>query len=371
MNSGLRILSRFLLLGLLAACSNSPRGAPLQADILEESQQENAAFAVVAVNRASLPQIQRWPATGSTLALNWPGKGQSQTSRALRSGDLINLRIWDSQVNSLLAAPEQRSVAMEGLTITPQGTIFVPYIEEVKVAGMTPEAARTDIQTRLTQIAPSAQVQLVVEQGENNMIEAVSGVASPGRYPIGANGVTILSFLAEAGGIPDGLRNPVLRLQRGGKAYATLARDLYRDPSRDIMMRGGDRVAVESDPRSFVVMGATGAEKTVFFEKASHSLLEGISLSSGLQESRVDVRGVMVLRKYPAKALRTDGTGPSSEQTVFTFDLGTGEGLFAARSFRLHADDIVLATESPLPSTATVLGVVGSVLGVAQRVSNF
>lgn len=181
-----------------------------------------------------------------------------------------------------------------------------------------------------------------------------------------ADGVTILSVLAEAGGIPDAMRNPVVRLQR-----AVLAKDLYRNPAHDIMMRGGDRVVVESDPRSFVVLGAAGAEKTVHFEKDTHSLLEALSLSSGLSEARANIRGVMVLRHYPASALRSDGAGPPVEQVVFTFDLSSGEGLFAAGGFRIHPDDVVLATESPIPAVANIMSIFGSSLVLAQRANSF
>jgi polysaccharide export outer membrane protein len=362
----MRFLSCLIAFSLISACS-APRGAVLQSEILEESRTEDATYQLVPVDKTTLDSVTAWPATGAGLALSWPGKGQSQKSRALRSGDTINLTIWDSQPNSLLATPEQRSVPMNGLQVAPDGTIFVPYIETVEVAGLSPEAARTDIQNRLKPIAPSAQVQLDVVYGDQNMIELVSGVQRPGRYPVAARGVTILSMLAEAGGIPDAMRNPVVRLQRGGTSYAALAEDLYRDSDRDILLRGGDRVVVESDPRSFVVLGAAGAEKTVFFEKTSHTLLEAVSMSGGLAEARANIRGVMVLRLYPTSVLRKDDKGPQKTRVVFAFDLSAGDGLFAANSFRIHPDDVILVTESPLPVTGSVLGLFGSALGIAQR----
>ena len=368
LTAAVRFILLSAVLGLISACS-PPRGTILQSEILRESRQEDATFEIVAVDRGTLAQVLAWPATGTGLDLSWPGKDQGRAGRGLRSGDKINLTVWDSQENSLLATPGQRAVPMQGLVVSPGGTIFVPYIDEVKIAGLSPEAARADIQRRLTAIVPSAQVQLEVEQGEQNTIELVSGVAQPGRLAVAARGATILSVLAEAGGIPDGMRNPVVRLQRGGRAHAALAADLYRDPARDIAMRGGDRVVVESDPRSFVVLGAAGAERTVHFEKASHSLLEALALSSGLTEARANIRGVLVLRKYPPGALRQDGSGPKTGRIVFTFDLGTGDGLFAASSFPIHPEDVVLATESPIPVAASILGVFGSTLGIAQRVS--
>ena len=235
---------------------------------------------------------------------------------------------------------------------------------------MSPEQARADIQGRLAPIAPSAQVQLAVVPGDQNIIELVSGVQRPGRYPVASHGVTILSALAEGGGIPDGLRNPLIRLQRGGQSFAALAKDIYANPERDILLRGGDRVVVESDPRSFIILGATGAERVVPFDKPQHTLMEALSLGGGLLDSRADLRGVLVLRKYSQKSVRSDGKGPDRPQVVFAFDLSTGDGLFAARSFPIHPDDVVLATESPLPATGSLLGVFGAVLGIGQRLEN-
>ena len=354
---------------VLAGCATAPRGALLQAEIMRGSDTAEATYSVVPVTQADLHRIAAWPGPGTNERFHWPDRSQSQPARILRSGDTVNLTIWDSQDNSLLAAGGQRAVPVTGLVISPEGAIFVPYIDAVKISGMTPEQARSDIQSRLAPIAPSAQVQLSVEPGDRNMIELVSGVQSPGRYPVAARGVTILSALALGGGIPDDMRNPVVRLQRGGQSYATLAQTIYRNSDQDIMLRGGDRVVVESDPRNFIILGATGSERLVPFEKPSHTLMEGLSLGGGLLDSRANLQAVLVLRKYPAQALRQDGTGPDRQQIVFTFDLSTGDGLFAAKEFHIQPDDVVLATESPLPSTNAVLGLFGATLGIAQRIT--
>jgi polysaccharide biosynthesis/export protein len=160
-------------------------------------------------------------------------------------------------------------------------------------------------------------------------------------------------------------------LQRGDSSYAVWADDLYRNPSLDILMRGGDQVVVEADPRFFLSLGATGQEKMVPFSKASHTLLEALSLSNGLSEGRSNLKGVLVLREYGQKSLRQDGKGPVHRQVVFAFDLSKAQGLFAARKFQINSEDVVLATESPIPSAGSVLGLFGNVLGIATRVENF
>ena len=369
MNRAGRILGLLLALSGIGGCA-APRGAALKRQVIGDAavQKADAIYQVIRVGQANLAAVESWPATGTAVGFGWPGKGQAQTSRAIRPGDVLHVTIWDPQENSLLTTVEQRAAQLTELTVAPDGNVFVPYVETIKVAGLNPEDARAQIQAKLAAIAPSAQVQLAVAGGEQNMLDLVAGVQRPGRYPVAAKGVTILSLLAEGGGIPPGLRNPVVRLQRGGRAHAGLAKDLYRDPARDILMRGGDRVVVEEDPRSIVVLGAAGVERTVFFEKQSHTLLEALSLAAGLSEARADPAGVLILRKYGDKALRRDGSGPNRREVIFAFDLSTGEGLFAARSFHVHADDVVLVTESPLPATAGILGVFNATAVLASRI---
>jgi polysaccharide biosynthesis/export protein len=372
--ASLNLILRASLVGVglltLTGC-NAPRGAALQGQIVAESKAKGANFDFLAVTQENVLAFNAWPGSGKGVGVNWPSKGQSQRSRAIRADDLINLTIWDSQENSLLSTGPQHASPINNITVAPDGTIFVPYIDRVKVAGLSPEMARADIQQRLEPLAPSAQVELSVVQGSQNIISLISGVATPGNYPIAAGGVSILNLLAAGGGIRQGLSNPLVRLQRGDSSYAVWADDLYRNPSLDILMRGGDQVVVEADPRFFLSLGATGQEKMVPFSKASHTLLEALSLSNGLSEGRSNLKGVLVLREYGQKSLRQDGKGPVHRQVVFAFDLSKAQGLFAARKFQINSEDVVLATESPIPSAGSVLGLFGNVLGIATRVENF
>ena len=166
---------------------------------------------------------------------------------------------------------------------------------------------------------------------------------------------TILSVLAESGGISPSLRNPVVRLNRAGQAYAIPASELFSSPGNDIQLRGGDRVLVEEDDRSYIALGATGRQEVVNFEREDINTLDAVSTIGGLSNSRADLQGVMVLRTYPASLVRETGPYPRQEEVIFTFDLTSADGLFAARRFQIEAGDVVLATESPVPLIAQTI----------------
>nr|WP_240335526.1 polysaccharide biosynthesis/export family protein [Pseudotabrizicola algicola] len=353
----------------LTACS-APRGAALSSEILNMKDPEAAAFSVVPVTRQNVDALRKWPSTGGVAGYRWLEARQGPVSSVIRPGDRISLMIWDSQENSLLASGAQKAVQMADLTVSPSGAIFVPYLDDVVINGQTPDQARRQIQEALAPIIPSAQVQLSMEPGRQNSVDLVSGVARPGTYPLPDRNYTILSLIAHGGGIDSRLRNPLVRLIRGGERYEISAERLLSNPSLNAVLRGDDKVLVEEDRRYFTALGATGQQSLIYFEKDEITALETLSMIGGLEASRADPKGVLILREYPSSALRADGSGPSREQVVFTFDLTTAEGLFAARSFQINPKDTVLVTEASLVSTRSVLGLVGTLLGLANTVSS-
>ena len=344
---------------LLAACS-MPRTAAMPSEVLRGTGGEDSEFQVVAVTRSSLPEIAEWPPAMPDERLRWVDTGASAVARLVRAGDKVTLSVWDSQRDSLITANEERVVNMNGIEVSPGGDIFIPYIGEFRIAGMTRDRARRDIQHRMERIVPDAQVQLMIEPGSRNTIEVVSGVARPGRYGLGETSPTIMSIITEAGGIVSNKRNPLVRLQRAGQSYMIPAAELMSNPARDIQLRGGDRIIIEPDRRSYIALGAAGSQKVVYFERERISTLDALSTIGGLSESRADLRGVMVLREYPAHVAGSGANAPEKPLVIFTFDLSNADGLFAARRFHIQPDDVVLATESPAPAVTQMIRFVGA-----------
>lgn len=361
-------------LALLAGCS-LPRSAPMQGEVLAaaEARGVERTIQVVPVTREMLPQLARWPVPPRADAAHWPEGGGARGASApvIAPGDLLTLQIWESDENSLLTAPQQKAVSIEGLAVSPRGTIFVPYVGEVQVAGRTPEDARAMLQMQVDGVLATPQVLLTLTPGRQNTVDLVGGVDRPGSYPLADRSTTILSLLAQGGGIDPALGNPQVRLVRGGQRYAISAARLFAEPRRDLVLRGGDKVIVEADPATFLALGASGTQRVVPFPKDEISALEAVTLIGGLEPGRANAQGVLILREYPAGALRPEGSlaGPDRTRVVFTLDLTAADGLFSARGFAVQPGDLVLATESPVTSVRTVFGLLGQVLGLSNRLS--
>lgn len=362
------ILGVVLIAGL-AACS-LPRGAAMRNEVLSEPKNATPSFQVVEVTRRVTPALALWPATGWTGQYSWLSASSGPDSTLIRTGDQLDVVIWDSQENSLLAGGDAKSTLISPVSVSSTGEIFLPYLGEVVVNGLTTSAARERIQERMLDIAPSAQVQLAVTPGRNNSVDVVGGVGAPGSYPLDSRNTRILSVLAEAGGVSPSLVHPLVVLHRGQNVYQTRAEMLFEAPQRNILVRGGDQVVVTEDDRSFNVMGAAGSQKVIRFEKETMSAMEAVSAMGGLSANRADPNGLLVLREYDPEDINPDKPGPNMRQVIFSLNLTDADGLFAARQFNINPGDTLLATESPITRAQTILGLFGTVVGFASTTNN-
>ena len=99
----------FALIACLALAScGLPRGAGFESEILAASNANTAAagedpvydFAVYDVDRATLPVLAAWPATGKE-ALPWITARDQPASLMIAAGDQVQLTIWDAEETSI------------------------------------------------------------------------------------------------------------------------------------------------------------------------------------------------------------------------------------------------------------------------------
>ena len=92
-----------------------------------------------------------------------------------------------------------------------------PLTLDKKVVEVTIEPgarARAVVQEKFSAISPTAQVQLLHTPGRESSVDLISGVATPGTFPLPDRDVTVLGLIAMGGGISKDLINPQVRLSR-------------------------------------------------------------------------------------------------------------------------------------------------------------
>lgn len=353
----------------LAGCDLIPRGAGLQSEVLAVSRDrpEGALpeFAVEIVTQANLVTYARWPAVGEEH-LHWINRVDQPNTRTIGVGDTMDITIWTTEDNGLLTTAGQRSVSLPSTRVTTSGNIFLPYVDNVRVVGLSPERAREVIAERYQDVSASAQVQLEVTEGRGRSISLVSGVASPGTYPLLNNDYTLLELIADGGGASGSLNNPQVRLQRGERIYGVSLDRILNTPRLNTTLVGGDRVFIETDDRTFFSLGAAGSEAIHEFPKDHVSALEALAIIGGVADSRADAQGILILRRYPVSAVTADRSGPDHPRTVFTLDLTSADGLFSADQFELQNGDLIYVSESPVVAASSIFGILGAALSFGR-----
>lgn len=368
MGSLVRGASMLLLCMGLAGCA-LPRGAALKSEVIAAQTDESGAdisdFAVFAVTRQTMGYLNDWPVIGAR-GYDWITRADQPSSLIIAPGDLVSITVWDADENSLLASPGQRVARLDPMRVSSSGSIFLPFVGETRIAGMAPQGARARIEELYIETTPSAQVQLEVEPGRSNTANLVSGVASPGVYPLEGRDVTVLELISMGGGVSGTMVNPQIRLIRGDAIYGTSIARLYDNPRLDTVLRGGDRVIVEAEERYFLSLGAAGQESRHVFPADHVTALDAMAEIGGVSDTRADPQGILILRDYPRSAVGAAPQAPPKDRMVFVIDLTSADGLFSAGEFHIMSGDLVYATESPLIVGQTVLGLVNALLNLGN-----
>lgn len=364
----MRITFWALLAVAVGACS-LPRGAAVQREVVSQGRSENPSFQVVPVTRAATPMLATWPKTDMGTYYHWPRADRGPDSSVIQTGDRLDIVVWDNQDNSLISNGEKQT-PISPLTVSSSGDVFLPYVGHVTVRGLTTQSARDRIQKKMEMIVPAAQVQLAMTPGRNNSVDVISGVGAPGRFALESRNTRLLSLLSIAGGVSQSLRNPRVRLERGGTVFETRLDAILDDAAGNIRLRGGDQIAVIEDERSFTALGSSNKQEIVPFVKEEMSALDALSAAGGINSGRADPKGVLILREYHPRFLTPGPRGPDMSQVIFSVDLTNADGLFAARQFQIQPGDTLLATESPITAAQTILRLFGSAIGFGTSVGN-
>nr|WP_226892782.1 polysaccharide biosynthesis/export family protein [Phycobacter azelaicus] len=347
----------------LAASCGLPKVGPNKRQIFAGSVQKQGDAFIVSVNDRVARATAVVPALGFSDSFTSAGR---LTSDTIRPGDVLGLTIWENVDDGLLAAEASNATALEEVQVDNAGFIFVPYAGRLRASGNTPEQLREMITEKLEDQTPDPQVQVRRLAGDGATVSLTGAVTGQGIYPIERPTRTLATMLAQAGGVtiqPEIAQVTVIRGTSQGKIWF---QDLYDHPELDIALRGGDRILVEEDTRSFTALGATSAQARVPFESQDLSALEAIAQVGGLISTASDPTGVFILRNEPAEIAnqvlgRDDLIG--AQRLVYVLDLTQPNGLFIARDFVIRDDDTLYVTEAPYAQWTKTISLLVTPLG--------
>ncbi|MEM6307852.1 MAG: polysaccharide biosynthesis/export family protein [Pseudomonadota bacterium] len=346
---------------MVAGCGIVPRSGPSKGEIFEGSVSNGGDAFIINVDGRVNRAASVTPALGFTETFLKATKVGSDT---IRAGDTLSLTIWENVEDGLLVSSGQNSTSLQKAQVDGRGFVFVPYVGRIKAAGNTPDGLRRIITNKLQDQTPDPQVEVSREAGDGSTVTLIGSVGSQGIYPIERPTRTLTTMLAEAGGVSISPEIARVTILRGEQRNEIWFQDLFKNPKLDIALRGGDKILVEEDGRSFTVLGATGSQTQVEFESQTISALEAIAQVGGLNSSSADPTGVFVLRNEPeqiARAVvgRNDLTG--TQRVAYVLDLTRPNAMFDARDFAIRDGDTVYVTEAPIVTwNRTIQALTGS-----------
>ncbi len=353
----------------LTACDALPRSGPNKSEIYAGSVQKEGDAFVVAIDDRVTRATAVVPALGFSSEFTSAGVVGSDT---IRPGDTLGVSIWENVDQGILTTAGAPA-AIEEVQVDGQGFIFIPYAGRIKASGNTPEAIRRIITEKLQDQTPDPQVMVRRMAGDGSTVSLTGAVGAQGVFAIERPTRTLSTMLARAGGVAISPEIAVVKIIRGSKTGKIWYQDLFEYPELDIALRGGDRILVEEDTRSFTTLGATGAQTRVKFDTQTLSALEAIAQVGGLVSNLADPTGVFIFRNEPAEISnavlgRSDLVG--DQRLIYVLDLTEPNGMFHARDFVIRDGDTVYVTEAPYVQWTKVISALSTTISAADTLGS-
>ncbi|WP_043285006.1 polysaccharide biosynthesis/export family protein [Paraburkholderia oxyphila] len=291
-------------------------------------------------------------------------------------GDTIDVSIWEAPPATLFGAAQSdssrygasnsRVTELPGQTINGDGQISIPFVGEIRAAGLTPTQLQGAIVARLKGIAHDPQVLVKLERNETSYVTVVGDVASSTRMPLSARGERLLDALATAGGVKQPVDKITLQVTRGEQVVSLPLETVIRDPRQNIPLHAGDVVTALFQPYSFTVLGAAGKNQEINFEAQGITLAQALARAGGLEDSRSDAQGVFIFRLEDASALHwptapVRTTADGKVPVVYRVDLRDPASFFVAQNFMMDNRDLLYVSNAPIAEVQKFLNVVFSV----------
>lgn len=131
----------------------------------------------------------------------------------IQINDEIVYRIitMDETISKVMSAGTSLSVNdANTYRVYSDGTIDIPFLEPIRVAGLTIEEARQEVERKFREIVPDAEIKLSIQ----NKTFTVIGDINSGTYPVYRDKLTIYQALAMSGDLRDGADHQHVKIIR-------------------------------------------------------------------------------------------------------------------------------------------------------------
>jgi polysaccharide biosynthesis/export protein len=167
-------------------------------------------------------------------------------------------------------------------TVDSDGTIDMPFIGRVKVAGLTTRGVEQDVKARIGKYLVNPAVSVEMVKYRSKMISVQGHVHMPGDYPLEGN-VSLTSAIARAGSPTLTAGSYVIisrRNEKGGTDQITVSRrDIETGKAQSFFLKDGDTVMVPKAETVYIT-GQVKSQGNVTWEEGL-TVERALSLAGG------------------------------------------------------------------------------------------
>ena len=334
----------------LASCS-LPGSGPWMGGAQSQSS-EALPFDVIDLTPATVPALSQSPGVNILSSMgNLPASGRVSVA----PGDQLRVRVFEQYSGNIFPTLVNPGADLGVQQVTDKGTINVPYVGSVRVAGLDLTQIENQIIKRLGGKAqdPLVIVELVADRSNTVMVSG--DVKNPGNVSLLDGNRTVIDAINSRGGVanagPPLIGQPGSALSAGSQTEVVLRRQgqvilraQYSDllAGGDVPIQKGDEIVVRPNSRIFTVLGAVQKSGNVPMGKSNLTLMEALGAVGGLQDLQANKTGVFLFRMGDLEQ------NPAARARVFRLDLGQPISIFVAQQCYIQPKDVVYVTNAPL-----------------------
>lgn len=223
------------------------------------------------------------------LLWTFAGLAFAQSGQKLGTGDAVRVTVF-----------QQPDLTTE-TRISEQGTISMPLIGEVKLAGLSPTEAGSHIAAALKRgkFLNNPQVNVALTTLRSRQVSVLGMVARPGRYALDETSSQLADVIAAAGGVmPTG--SETVTVKRDGK---DLKVPLL---GKGFVLKGGETIYVERAPVFYIYGEVTRAG--AYRLEPNMTVMQGIAAGGGITPRGSDRRLKLRRPRADGKMVETDAS---------------------------------------------------------------
>jgi len=279
------------------------------------------------------------------------------------AGDVLTINIYEVGVGLFGGTgprtagegfdPSARGESFPAIVVDREGTIRLPYIGRLGVAGLTPSEVQRLIEQGLKGKSQSPQALVAVRSNIANTIYVTGDVRRPGRLELSLGRERLLDAIAASGGSVGTSEDTLVRFARGGRIVEQRLGFIRSGTADDLFLIPGDRIELIRRPRTFNVFGATARASQINFETGEVSLAEALARVGGPNDLQADPSAVFLFRY--------DGI-PDAPQAglpkIYRLDMLKPESYFLSQRFAMRDKDVIYIANAAANQPSKLVNIV-------------